>query len=145
VSTYATPAEVRAYVSVETAVLLPKADADLEAMIETAELDVDRQLSARIERDPITGRKLTLADLSAVQVVALSRATAAAVEWRALQGEDDLAEADDGVTEAGGLRTGPMPRPPGPKMIEELAGFGFAWRSGLAGTPAADAEQTESP
>jgi hypothetical protein len=142
-ATYATPAEVRAYVTAETAVLLPKDDADLEAMIETAELDVDRQLSARLERDPTTGRKLTLADLSAVQVAALSRATCAAVEWRTLQGEDDLAEADDGTTQVGGLRTGPMPRPPGPKMIEELAGFGFAWRSGLAGTPADDATETD--
>lgn len=130
-ATYATPAEVRAYVTDETAVLLPKEDADLEAMIETAELDVDRQLSARLERDPTTGRKLTLANLSAVQVAALSRATAAAVEWRTLQGEDELAEADDGMTQAGGLRTGPQPRPPAPKMIEELAGFGLPWRSGL--------------
>lgn len=143
-TTYATPAEVRAYVDAETLPLLPKDDADLEAMIVHGELDVDRLLSARIERDPITGRKLTLADLSAVQVAALSRATAAAVEWRALQGEDALAEADDGVTQAGGLRTGPQPRPPAPKMIEEMSGFSFPWRSGLVGTPAADAE-TDSP
>jgi hypothetical protein len=139
VSTYATPEEVRAYVCMEAAVLLPKDDADLEAMIETAELDVDRQLAADLPRDPVTGRKLTLAVLSVVQVAALSRATAAAVEWRAMIGEDVLAEGEDGLEAVGSVQLGETPRPPAPKMIEELAGHGFAWRSGTVAPPPEDA------
>jgi hypothetical protein len=117
VSVYATPEEVRAYVCMEAAVLLPKDDADLEAMIETAEL----------------------ADLSVVQVAALSRATAAAVEWRAMIGEDVLAEGEDGLEAVGSVQLGETPRPPAPKMIEELAGHGFAWRSGTVAPPPEDA------
>ena len=134
-STYATTEEVRAYVCIEAAVLLPKDDDDLEAMIETAELDVDRILSPSLPRDPVTGRKLTLADLSVVQVEALSRATCAAVEWRALQTEEALAEGDSGIEAAGSVQFTDQPRPPAPKMIEELSGHGFAWRSGTVGTP----------
>lgn len=141
-STYATVEEVRSLVGSETLPLLPADDGDLEALIDRAELDVDAVLSARIERDPVTGRKLRLQDLSAVQVAALSRATSAALEWRILQGEEGLAEGDDGLKAVGPLTFGTPPRPPADAMLEQLAGHGFPWRSGTVGTPPEDAPPT---
>lgn len=138
--TYATVEEVRAYVTPEAAVLLPTDDAELEALIEVAERDVDRVFSPTVERNAETGLKLTPADLTTAQTDALSRATAAAVEWRVLQGEDALVGAEDGIVAAGGVTFSPMPRPPAPKTIEELSGLGFPWRSGTV-APAPEDEE----
>ncbi|MEZ5077296.1 MAG: hypothetical protein R2725_07640 [Solirubrobacterales bacterium] len=130
--TYTDADAVRLYVDPETVPLLPSDDGDLGELILKAEGDVDRVLSPRIEPDATSGRKLDPDGLTLAQQEALSRATAAAVEWRILVGEDSLAAADDGLEAAGSVRFSPPPRPPAPAMVEELAGFGFAWRSGLA-------------
>jgi hypothetical protein len=131
---YATADFVRAYCSASgaDAELPTKGEAAaMDAMIESAERDVDRMLAPVAPADrAASGLKLDPATLEAAQVVALERAVAAAVEYRAMLGEDELVGAEDNVTGASGLTFKPTIRPPAPKAVEELAGFGFPVRSG---------------
>lgn len=102
---------------------------ELERLIAASERDVDRLLG------PIpmlaTGRKLDAASLSAAQRAALSRATAAACEFRLAVGPEELTGETDYLSgELTMLRR--ASRPPGPRAAEELAGFGLVRRSGCA-------------
>jgi hypothetical protein len=138
--TYTDAASVRAYTApsgVDAELPDPGADeAALNALIEIAERDVDRLLAAVAPADrTAAGLKLDPLLLEASQVEALSRATCAAVEWRVLTSEDDLVGAEDAIAAGGGFSFGAIPRPPGPKVAEELSGFNFAWRSGYAASP----------
>jgi hypothetical protein len=107
--------------------LLP--GSELERLIAHAERDVDRELG------PIpkltTGLKLDPAALTEAQRGALARATAAAVEFRASLDAETLVGADDYLSGEVSIirRAG---RPPGPRVREELAGFGLVKRSGCA-------------
>jgi hypothetical protein len=108
---------------------LPDDEAAAEALIERAEGDVDRVLSATLQRDEDSGRKLDPDSLTVAQAAALARAVGAQVEFRLAAEEVELV-GDDTVTRAGDMSFGPAQRPPGPKAVEELAGFGLPWRSG---------------
>lgn len=129
--TYATADELAEYLASNEEVWNAPEGDDAEALIERAELDVDRALGP-LDRDPITGLKLDPATLTTPQRAALARATCAAAEFRLTQGEEDLVGADDGISSVGSLsfRDGLRPRPPGLKALEELSGFGFEIRSG---------------
>jgi hypothetical protein len=109
---------------------LPKPLAAAEAIIESAEADIDRLLAFDLLRDPVTGRKLIPASLLPAQVAALSRAVCAQVAFRLEVTEEALIGADADVEGAGNVRLGPTPRPPSPAAVEALSGFGFPWRSG---------------
>jgi len=78
-----------------------------------------------------TGRKLDPATLSPAQRAALSRATAAACEFRLAVGPEELTGETDYLSgELTMLRR--ASRPPGPRVLEELAGFNLIRRSGCA-------------
>ncbi len=124
---YALAADLRAYLVArpDLAASLP---ADVEGLLREAEQDVDiaigpyPKLASGLALDP------TL--LLPGQVDALRRATIFAAEFR-LEADDELVGASEFV--AGGLavawRGG---RPPGPKVLEALAGHGLYRRSGCA-------------
>lgn len=126
---YATEAQVRAYCAEDT--ILPDDAEGMAGLIYAASRDVDRLLEP-LPVDPATGLKLTGYALTAAQAAALAGATAAAAEWRAVQGEDLLGESDGIASISGITFAGPPARPPGPVVIEELSGFGFPMRSGCA-------------
>jgi hypothetical protein len=137
--TYATTEQVGEYLLLGDAGLeLPDDEAAAEALVERAEDDIDRVLSAQLERDETSGRKLDPGDLTDAQAAALTRATAAQAEFR-LALEIELI-GDDTTTRAGDVSFGPTPRPPGPRCVEELSGYGFAWRSGTV-APAPEVEE----
>jgi len=136
-ATYATAEQLVAYCAV-SGVVIAESDDEREALILRAEEDVDRILGPYL-RDPVTGRKLIPNLLTAAQRDALARATCAAAEFRAAQGEDTLVGDDDGTTsvpELGLAAVATLPRPPGPKCLEALADYGLVIRSGCA-APAA--------
>ena len=103
---------------------------ELERLIAASERDVDRLLG------PIpmlaTGRKLDPATLSPAQREALSRAVGAAVEFRLMLDAETLTGADDFVPGGEVTLIRRASRPPGPRVHEELAGFGLVKRSGCA-------------
>ena len=138
--TYTTADAVRAYTAASGVdaelPTLNSEDAALDALIELAERDVDRLLGPVAPADrTAAGLKLEPLDLEESQRAALSRATAAAVEWRVATSEDDLVGSEDAIVGGGGFNFGPIPRPPGPKVLEELSGFGFTVRSGSVAAP----------
>lgn len=126
-STYATRAEVEAYLSRSAypedpdPPLPPGAEGD--ELIRDGERDVDDEIGGG-PADLTTGLKLNPALLTAAQRAALARAVGAAVEHRLLVDVEDRAAAGaygptDEVTEL---------RPPAwiaPKILKELAGFGL--------------------
>jgi hypothetical protein len=130
VPTYATAAELRSYCAA-SGVAVPGEDADANELLERAERDLDRLLSASYVPNA-TGRKVDPSTLTIAARAALSRATCAAAEWRLAQEEEELVGATDGVVGVAGLTfaPGPLPRPPGPKVAEELANSGLRVRSG---------------
>lgn len=146
--TYASAEELAAYVADDDLIELPTytgpgeppPDDAVERLIADAERDVDRLLALG-DRDPVTGLRLTPAALSAPQRAALSRATCAAAAWRLHAEPEDVAGAADGIASVGGIRLLPAGRPPGPRPVEELAGFGLPLRSGTV-APAVEEETT---
>lgn len=124
---YCSVAFARSYCE-DSGVALPAQDAEVERLIARGQRDVDGLIGPHL-RDPTTGLKLDPVTLSVAQASALARATAAAVEWRVAQGEENLLGIDDGTTNiaVAGLTMGlgPGPRPPGPKVAEELRGYGL--------------------
>lgn len=138
--TYTDTEAVAAYLALSDAALaLPELEAEADALIERAEDDVDRILDAALVRDEKTGRKLDPDNLTDGQAAALSRAVAAQVEFRLTVGEDELT-GDDSLRSAAGVTFQPATRPPGPKAVEELSGYGFPWRSGTVKPEEAEAE-----
>jgi len=129
--TYASAELLRAYAA-PSGVLLPADDAELEALLERAERDVDRLLGPYAV-DPLTGLKLDPLELAPAQAGAVARATCAAAEYRSAIGEDGWIEARDGLTAVGGLSFDlrPLVRA-SPKALEELAGHSLLLRSGCA-------------
>lgn len=122
---YATSADLTAYLQNDG---LSVPDGAVEALLDQAQEDVDRavgafpKLASGLVFDP------TL--LAAAQQDALRRATCAAAEYR-LATEDEAIGASE-------FLSGPVtlawrgPRPPGPKVLEALAGHGLFRRSGCA-------------
>jgi len=104
------------------------APADVEVLLREAEQDVDIAIGAFPKL--ASGLALDPATLTAVQVDALRRATVFAAEFR-LETGDELVGATEYVA-------GPLSvawrgsRPPGPKVLEALAGHGLYRRSGCA-------------
>jgi hypothetical protein len=141
--TYTDTEAVGEYLLLSDAGLELPDDPDLaDALIERAELDIDRfLLAATLERDEDTGRKIDPETLTAVQQAALARATAAQVEYRLAVEEAEFV-GDDTVTRSGEISFGPIPRP-GPKAVEELSAHGFAWRSGTV-APDPEPEEVEA-
>jgi hypothetical protein len=136
-ATYATEEDLAAYVQDSEEVIAPEGDA-AERLLLRGENDVDRLL-APIERDETTGRKLDPDALTAGQQAALSRAVCAACEWRLMIGEDELIGDEGGIQSAAGITFKPVERPPAPKTLEELSGYGLPIRSGtVAPSPDAD-------
>jgi hypothetical protein len=125
---YATSADLAAYLAATREDLpAPTDQGALEALLIEAQQDVDvavgpfPKLASGLALDPST--------LTAPQQAALRRATCAAAEFR-LDSEDE-----SGATEflAGPLTVGWRgSRPPGPKVIEALAGYGLIRHSGCA-------------
>lgn len=139
---YASEDDLRGYVSDDA--VLPTDPEDMAAMLHAASRDVDALL-APLAVDADEGLKVSgalAAGLSAAQAAALVRACCAAAEWRLVQGDEELVGGADGIASVGGISFtgGPLPRPPGPKVIEELAGL-LPVRSGTVAPdePAADA------
>lgn len=124
-ATYASSGDLEEYIAGNDDVVLP---VDVEALLEQAERDVDLAIGQNIAKLP-SGLLLDPALLSASQREALARATCAAAEWRLLIDADDL---------TGGLSVIPSTvtligrpgRPPGPRVLEELAGHALIRRSG---------------
>jgi hypothetical protein len=139
---YATVEEVGAYLLLSDAGLeLPDDEDTAEALVERAELDVDRLLDPALERDPLTGRKLDPVLFTLPQQAALARAVGAQAEFRLAVEEAELV-GDDTTERIASISFGPTPRPPGPKAVEELSGFGFPWRSGtVAPDPEPEVEE----
>lgn len=139
-ASYATPAELRAYLLDNPAVRAPADDAAAERLLQRAEHDVDRQLGTTT-RDPVSGLafgQAALAALSVGQLDALMRATCAAAEFRLLAGEEILVGSEDGIAAVGGLSFSQRPpRRIAPKVAEELAGSGLVSWSGTVEEDAA--------
>lgn len=129
--TYAGAELLRAYCAA-SGVVLPATAAELDALIERAERDIDRLLGP-YPIDPLTGLKLDPLEVTPAQAGALARATCAAAEYRVAVGEDAWIEARDGLTAVGGLSFDlrPLPRV-APKALEELSGHALLLRSGCA-------------
>lgn len=117
------------------------ADPDaFDRLIERAESDVDRCLGliARDE-DSATARKLNPDDLTATQVLQLSRATCAQVEYRLTMGEDYFIRPQyESVAGPDYTVTGKLPMI-GPKVWAELEGSDLlrltdTWRRSAVGT-----------
>jgi hypothetical protein len=128
VATYATVADLRAYV-LDSGVLVAHDDPSAERVLQRAERDVDRLLGPY----PVltTGRKRDPVLLTAPQQQALARATCAAAEFRIAMGEDELVGVEDGIAAAGPVTfsKNPITRV-APKALEELAGSGLVTYSG---------------
>ncbi len=138
-ATYATAEQVLEYLAdsdVELSVerdgageLLPSPR--LERLIAHAERDVDRAIGG----PPIplaTGLRLDPTTLPAAQRAALSRAVGAAVEYRLSIDPEALVGADDFLPGGDLTVLRRASRPPGPRVLEELAGYGLVKRSGCA-------------
>lgn len=118
--TYATPDELAAYVA-DSGVALP---ADVDALLERAERDLDRIVGHRAV-DAASGLKFVPASLSTGERADLSRATCAQAEYRAMMGEAFFVrEQFDRVSGPEFSTEGALPRV-GPKVWEELAGSGL--------------------
>ncbi len=131
-ATYATTAELTAYLDENADASVGNADAD--KLLERAERDVDRVIGPYTV-NATTGLKLTPASLTSVQRAALSRATCAAAEYRLVLGEAELVGDDvllpvmlQPIRTAGRVA---------PKILEELAGSGLITWSGTVATDAA--------
>lgn len=127
-ATYASDEQVRAYLSENPELEVP---ADLAPLIGHGERDVDRAIGG----PPIllaTGLRLDPTLLSTAQRGALSRAVGAAVEFRLMLDAETLTGADDFVPGGEVTLIRRASRPPGPRVLEELAGFGLVRRSGCA-------------
>jgi hypothetical protein len=136
---YATGEEVAAYLSDNPDLDLPPGvdedgeaipSSELERLIAHAERDVDRAIGG----PPVllaTGLRLDPTALSAAQRGALARAVGAAVEYRLSIDSEALVGADDYVPSEVSIinRAG---RPPGPRVAEEMSGYGLIRRSGCA-------------
>lgn len=128
--TYATAADLAAYVEPNPDVTTPEGD-EADALLERAERDVDRALGP-YPPDSDTGLKLDPTLLTDAQVAALVRATCAAAEFRlqvgegALVGDDDYISAELTILRRAGRSA--------PKLIEELAGTGLLNFSGTVTT-----------
>lgn len=132
------------YVTVEyVAAHLPAAlRTDLEALeeglreqlLEDASADVDRAVGG--PRDPATGRALAVLLLEPAQLAAVKRATVAAVAARL--DDPELAGGLSDYLPAGVTLARPASRPPGPAVIEHLAGHGLLMRSACAEPPIED-------
>jgi hypothetical protein len=138
--TYATEQDLEEYLLDAEGIDVPEGEA-AERLLARAEADVDLVLGP-IARNATTGRKIDPATLTTIQRAALSRATCAAAEWRLAMDEDDLVVQEDGIRAVAGITFAPMPRPPGPKVLEELADYGLVKRSGtVLPTPPEDGAQ----
>lgn len=124
-ATYATATDLADYLSA-SGVLNHFADADTEKLLQRAERDVERAagpgplLASGLRFDPVS--------LSSSRRTALMRATCAAAEYRLQVGEDALVGGDEMLPSELQLvrRAGRQ----GPKVLEELAGFGLITFSG---------------
>lgn len=110
--TYATVADVNDYIAGGSGI----ADPDLEKIITQAERDID---AASGYRGPEATLIFTPADLGTVRADALSRATAAQVEYRLTKGEQFFIEQ---ASPEQGKRAEPRV---GPKAIAELQAAGL--------------------
>lgn len=142
-ATYATPGDLRDYLDDDDLIADDDLDDDeIERVLADAERDVDRLLALG-DRDPQTGLRLDPEGLSEPQRAAVSRATCAAAVWRLGTDPEDVAGLEPGVAGLpGGISLREVGRPPGPRPIEELAGFGLPVRSGTV-APARDDDEDE--
>jgi hypothetical protein len=127
VATYATKADLEAYVADNDAVSGLCDDDAVQRLLERAERRVDAALGPYVV-DPDTGLKLDPGDLTWAQQQSLARATCAAAEHELvvgaelLTGEDDFAPPEVTVLRRAGRQA--------PKVLEELAGSGLLTFSG---------------
>jgi len=126
---YAAASDLASYLAgIDSDLRPPTGAAAVEALLTAAEQDVDRVCGAYPKLP--TGLVFAPALLTLPQQDALRRATCAAAEFRIASGDEVI-----GASEflSGNLQLAWRgPRPPGQRVLEELAGYGLIRRSGCA-------------
>jgi hypothetical protein len=107
-------------------------DNAIDKLLERAERIVDLALGPYDSRDIVSGLKLDLTTLTAIQRAAASRATCAVAEWILMLGPEFVAGDADYVSGNLSVTTPPAKFPP--RLAQELAGTGLVRRSGTVRT-----------
>lgn len=130
-STYATLADLGAYLADFELISVPADDEKAQRVLDRAERDVDRILGPYPVKE--TGLKLDPDALTVPQAAALSRAVCAQAAHRIALGEDWFSEPDDLVT--GDIRVLRAAERIAGRVYEELSGSGIVIRSGMVPAP----------
>jgi hypothetical protein len=123
-ATYAQIDDLKSYTELQAVLVL--SDADMESLLERAELDLDQNLFPPVMALTVANRKIDLTDLNELELFALNRATCAQAEYRVVQGPAFFVQAQyKQVGGPGGFSTtGRLPIV-GPKVKRELGGTGL--------------------